>query len=44
VYERLRAGGVLARWFSGPRLEGGIRVSIGTDEDMDRFLELLGAG
>jgi histidinol-phosphate aminotransferase len=44
VYERLRAGGVLARWFSGARLEGGIRVSIGTDEEMDRFLELLGAG
>jgi histidinol-phosphate aminotransferase len=44
VYDRLRAGGVLARWFSGARLEGGIRVSIGTDADMDRFLELLGAG
>jgi histidinol-phosphate aminotransferase len=43
AYDRLRAGGVLARWFAGPRLEGGIRVSIGTDPDMDRFLELLGA-
>jgi histidinol-phosphate aminotransferase len=42
VYDRLRAGGVLARWFAGPRLENGIRVSIGTDADMDRFLELLG--
>jgi histidinol-phosphate aminotransferase len=44
VYDRLRAGGVLARWFAGARLEGGIRVSIGTDADMDRFLEQLGAG
>jgi histidinol-phosphate aminotransferase len=43
VCDMLRAGGVLVRWFSGPRLEGGVRVSIGTDPDMDRFLELLGA-
>jgi histidinol-phosphate aminotransferase len=44
VYDKLRAGGVLARWFASPRLEHGIRVSIGDDIDMDRFLELLGAG
>jgi histidinol-phosphate aminotransferase len=43
VYDRLRAGGVLVRFFSGPRLEHGVRVSIGTDSEMDRFLQLLGA-
>ena len=41
VYDRLRAGGVLARFFSAPGLAHGIRVSIGTDEQMDRFLALL---
>jgi len=44
VYDKLRAGGVLARYFSAGGLAQGIRVSIGTDDEMDRFLELLGAG
>jgi histidinol-phosphate aminotransferase len=44
VYDKLRSGGVLARYFSTKGLAQGIRVSIGTDEEMDRFLELLGAG
>lgn len=43
VYDKLRAGGVLVRWFPGPVLEHGIRVSIGTDAQMDRFLGLVGA-
>ena len=41
VYDRLRAGSVLVRHFSGPGLDSHIRVSIGTDADMDRFLELM---
>lgn len=40
VYERLRSGGVLVRHFARRGLENGIRVSIGTDAQMDRFLEL----
>jgi len=44
AYEKLRTGGVLVRWFSAPALEHGIRVSIGTDAQMDRFLEILGLG
>ena len=40
VYERLREGGVLVRFFSGDGLAGGVRVSIGTDDEMDRFLEI----
>jgi histidinol-phosphate aminotransferase len=43
AYERLRAGGVLARFFPGPGMDSHIRVSIGTDDQMDRFLALLGA-
>jgi histidinol-phosphate aminotransferase len=42
VYDKLRAGSVLARFFSSPGLESHVRVSIGTDEQMDRFLGLLG--
>jgi len=44
VYEKLRAGGVLVRFFSGKGLTQGIRASIGTDGEMDRFLAVLGAG
>lgn len=40
VYERLRAGGVLVRYFASGDLTKGIRVSIGTDAQMDRFLEI----
>ncbi len=43
VYEKLRAGDVLVRFFAGPTLEHGIRVSIGTDAQMDRFLAIVGA-
>lgn len=41
VYDRLRAQGVLVRFFDAPDLEHGVRVTIGTDEQMDRVLELL---
>lgn len=43
VYEHLRAGRVLVRYWNRPHLADGIRVSIGTDPDMDRFLELMRA-
>lgn len=39
LYLRLRAAKVLARWFDTDQLRHGLRVSIGTDEQMDRFLE-----
>ncbi|MFN2426300.1 MAG: histidinol-phosphate transaminase [Candidatus Binatia bacterium] len=44
VYDKLRTGGVLVRYFPADALAHGIRVSIGTDEEMDRFLAVLGAG
>lgn len=43
VYDRLREGSVLVRHFRGPGLDSHIRVSIGADADMDRFLELMTA-
>ncbi len=41
VYDRLREGGVLVRYFDSDGLRGGVRVTVGTDDEMDRFLEVL---
>jgi histidinol-phosphate aminotransferase len=38
VYRALRERGVLVRFFDAPALRAGVRVTIGSDEDMDRFL------
>ncbi|MBI5504839.1 MAG: histidinol-phosphate transaminase [Deltaproteobacteria bacterium] len=42
VYDKLRAAGVLVRYFDVEGLRGGIRASIGTDEQMDVMLAVLG--
>ncbi|MDR0786053.1 MAG: histidinol-phosphate transaminase [Treponema sp.] len=39
LFERLREKGVLTRRFNDPRIADFLRVSIGTDSDMDMFLE-----
>lgn len=44
VYRSLRERGVLVRFFDTPGLRGGVRVTVGSDEDMDRFLEAIAAG
>jgi histidinol-phosphate aminotransferase len=41
VYARLREAGVLVRYFDLPGLDQGVRVTVGTDEQMDRFLDAL---
>jgi histidinol-phosphate aminotransferase len=41
IYERLRSGGVLVRFFDTDVLRGGVRVTVGTDEEMDTFLSVL---
>jgi histidinol-phosphate aminotransferase len=38
MYEALRARGILVRYFDTPLLVGGVRVSVGTDVQMDRLL------
>jgi histidinol-phosphate aminotransferase len=43
VYERLRSQGVLVRYFDEEPLRGGVRVTVGTDDEMDRFLAALDA-
>ncbi len=38
VSRRLRDRGILVRFFDTPVLRSGVRVTVGTDEDMDAFL------
>jgi len=37
-FRRLREEGVLVRWFSGPRTKDYVRITIGTDAEMDELL------
>jgi histidinol-phosphate aminotransferase len=39
-FQALRRNNILVRYFSIPELRDGVRVSIGTPEEMDRFLEV----
>ncbi len=41
LFRQLRERGVLVRHFNAPRIDEYLRVSIGTDEQMDRFLAAL---
>ena len=41
VYRGLRERGVLVRYFDSVELRHGLRVSVGSDADMDRFVEAL---
>jgi len=42
LFLKLRKDGILVRHFTNPKTENYIRVSIGTDAEMDRFLEVIG--
>ncbi|MBO6046691.1 MAG: histidinol-phosphate transaminase [Erysipelotrichaceae bacterium] len=41
LFMKLRAEGIVVRYFNQPRIDQYLRVSIGTDEQMDRFLEVM---
>lgn len=41
LFEALREQGVLVRYFASPRIDNFLRVSIGTDEEMDSFLAAI---
>jgi histidinol-phosphate aminotransferase len=41
VYVGLKERGLLARYFSSPRLADCLRISIGTDEEIDRLLAAM---
>jgi histidinol-phosphate aminotransferase len=42
VFEALRTKGVLVRYFPGPRTGDYLRITVGTDGEIDRLLVLLG--
>lgn len=41
VFNKLKEEGVLVRYFNSPRINNYLRVSIGTDEEMDIFLQKI---
>lgn len=41
LFEQLREQGVLVRYFASPRIDNFLRVSIGTDEEMDSFITAI---
>jgi histidinol-phosphate aminotransferase len=41
IFKRLRENGILVRYFKRPRIDNFLRVTIGTDEEMDEFLKIV---
>lgn len=41
LFQKLREKGILVRYFDKPKIDNYLRVSIGTDEEMDSFLEAV---
>lgn len=41
IFQQLREQGVLVRYFKKPRIDNYLRVSIGSDEEMDQFVAAL---
>ncbi len=41
IYLTLKQRGVLVRYFNKPRIAGFLRITIGTDDEMDQFLAVL---
>jgi histidinol-phosphate aminotransferase len=41
VFDKLTERGIYVRYFTQDGLDRGLRISIGTDEEMDRLLEEL---
>ncbi len=41
LFKELREGGILVRFFKKPRIENFLRISIGTDDEMDALISAL---
>lgn len=41
IFKELRANGILVRFFNKPKINNFLRISIGTDEEMDTLVEIL---
>ncbi len=42
IFEKLREKNIYVRYFAKPRIDNYLRITIGTDEEMKTFLEVLG--
>jgi histidinol-phosphate aminotransferase len=42
IFEAAKANNIFVRYFDKPRINNYLRITIGTDEEMDRFVEFLG--
>jgi histidinol-phosphate aminotransferase len=43
IYEALKAEGILVRWMNFPSWGDGLRITVGTDEEIDAFLAAVAA-
>ena len=41
LFALLRENGVIVRYFNKPGIDNRLRISIGTDAEMDRFLKIM---
>jgi histidinol-phosphate aminotransferase len=41
IYTKLREKGILVRYFNKPRISGYLRITVGTDEEMDALLKAI---
>ena len=41
IFEALKKAGIYVRYFNKPRIDNHLRISIGTDEQMDTMLAFL---
>ena len=39
IFRQLRNKGIVVRWFNQPRINQYLRITIGTDEQMNRLIE-----
>lgn len=41
LFEALKAEGIYVRYFNKPRIDNHLRITIGTDEEMDTLFDFL---
>jgi len=39
IFDKLKSRGIYVRYFNKPRLDNHLRVTVGTDDEMDEFLD-----
>ena len=41
IFEYLKSKDIFVRYFNSPRMDNYLRITIGTDEEMDKLIETL---